>query len=141
MVIEAFQYLSLFETQQSEKIENSKQTILLHVDLQKLRVSEVRCNFRTYLLTQDSAAHNLSLTIRDASKYKITVEEGLVSIRCLKKMELPTLIIYNIAQVFELRLSNCITGSPAYSEDRQMLLVAINEMYWGSFLRTDDYLS
>ena len=135
MDIEAFLYLSLYETQQSEKIAENSQTILLPIALHKLRVLEVRCSFWTSLLTQDRAAHNPGLTIKDASKHKITVEKGLVSIRCLKKMELPTLIIYNIAQAFEHRLSNCIADSPGYSEDRQMLLVARNELYWGETLR------
>ena len=135
MDIEAFLYLSLYETQQSEKISENNQTILLPIALHKLRVLDVRCSFWTSLLTQDRAAHNPSLTIKDASKHKITVEKGLVSIRCLKKMELPTLIIYNLAQAFEHRLSNCTAGSPGFSEDRQMLLVARNELYWGETLR------
>ena len=107
-------YLSLYETQQSEKIADNIQTILLSTVL----VSEVRCSFWTSLLTQDRAVYNPSLTIQYASKHKITVENGLVSIHYSKKIELPTLIIYNIVQAIEHRMSNCITGFPACSEDR-----------------------
>ena len=65
-------YLSLYKTQQSEKITDHIPTILLSTVL----VSEVRCSFWTSLLTQDRAAHNPNLTIQD-TKHKITVGIGL----------------------------------------------------------------
>ena len=99
MDTEIILYLSLYETQQLEKIADNIQIILLSTFL----VSEVTCSFWTSLFTQDRAAHSPSLTIQDASKHKITVEIGLVSIRYSKKIELPTLIIYNIVQAIEHR--------------------------------------
>ena len=101
MAIEAFLYLFLYETQQSEKIEDSNQTILLLAALHKLEHQG------------SDVASGLIYSLK-------------ISIRCLKKMELTTLII---AQVFEFRLFNCVTGSRPYSKDRHMLLVAINEMW------------
>ena len=134
MDIEAFLYMSLYETQQLESTAESSATVLLPIVLHKLSVPEARCTFWASLIGLDRAPQT-NLSIKDACKYRTTVEKGLFAIRCLKKMELPTLIVYNIAEAFEQRLSDCSPDSPGYSEDRQRLLVARNELYWSETLR------
>ncbi|KAI6654789.1 E3 SUMO-protein ligase RanBP2 [Oopsacas minuta] len=135
MDIEAFLYLSLYETRQFDTTVGDSNIVLLPIVLHKLKVLESRCNFWNSLHILDRASSNPLLMIKEASKHKTTVEKGLVSIRCLKKMELSTPIIFNMAKAFEHRLSNCSIGSPGYSEDRQTMLLARSELYWNEALR------
>ena len=96
---------------------------------------------RRYLLfTQDRAAHNPGLTIQETSKYKITVETGLVSIRYSKKIELPTLIICNIVQAIEYRLFNCITGFPELYLSETLRRLEFSEVGVSS-LRANEFFS
>ena len=70
MDIEAFLYLFLFETLQSEKIAENNQTILLPIAPYKLRVSEVRCSF-------ENEIENLDNSIRDRKLIYSTIESSL----------------------------------------------------------------
>ena len=134
MDIESFLYMSLYETQQLESTAESGATVLLPLVLHKLSIPEARCTFWISLISLERAPQN-NISIKDACKHKTIVEKGLFSIRCLKKMELPTLIVFNIAEAFEQRLVDCSPDSPGYSEEKHSLLLARNELYWTETLR------
>ena len=134
MDIEAFLYLSVFETKYIDSAENNFR-VLLPLSMHSLPIPETRCSFWTSLLTLDEAASNRKLLIKEASKHKTCVEKGLVPIRCLKRMELPIIVLFKIAEAFEHRLLLCTADSFGYSEERHRWLMARNELYWSETLR------